>query len=97
MSVGQILSELYSVDNSHISYLNEQRNTISIINGGLFILYYLILFFYIYYIFRTIRYGSNQIIVILLLSLLILYPFIIYNVEYFIYNNVIRIFEYIYY
>mgnify|MGYP003989099407 CR=1 FL=1 len=93
----EILNELYSSDNSHISYFQEQLNTINILNSILLILYYVILGFYIYYIFRTIRYGPNRKLTFLLICGLIAYPFVIYRVEQFIFDNVTTLFDKVYY
>lgn len=97
MSSVDILTNLYSSDNSQISYLHDQISTLNEVSAVLFTLYYLVLFFYIFYIFRTIRYGPNRILVISLICGLMVYPFIIYNIEEFIYDNITNIFDTVYY
>jgi hypothetical protein len=91
------LSELYSTDSNKIKYINQQIGVISNINGWLFLIYYLVLCIYIYKIFRTIVYGSNRIPVILLIILLLIYPFFIYDLEQQIYDWGEYIFKYINY
>ena len=97
LTQADLLSELYSSDDSHILYNQEQYNTISVVNGTLFLIYYLFLFIYIYYLFRRFHNISRNPIIILLLCFLFAYPFIIYKLEYYVYSIGKYLFEKIYY
>ncbi len=81
MGETEILTEIYSADSNKIKYIQQQTNGIHIVNAVLFSLYYILVSIFIYYAFRTILYYSNRKKMILLVSLLIIYPFAIYRLE----------------
>lgn len=90
----------YSGDASRNRNLQEDTNRLYMLNVVLMGIYYLLLLFFVFLTFTDIRGGPNVIKKMLLLILLLLYPFIIFplqhNVYYGIKNVTNRLFQNIY-
>ena len=78
--------ELYSADVQQSFYKQQQTNDINIVNAILIIIYYIVLFIYAYYSYKSFRYSSLYYRKLIMLLLLFAYPFIIYPIQYIIYN-----------
>lgn len=78
--------EKYSADRQQSTYLQEQTNSIYFVNMILFFLYYGLLIYYTYYTYGMFRYSNLFYKKLSMIILLFAYPFIIYPVEYGVYN-----------
>jgi hypothetical protein len=86
------LKELYSADFQHSKYKQDQTNDIYLANLFLFFIYYGLVFYYIRLNYSSIVNSFSFYKKIIMVILLLAYPFIIYPVQY----NVYRFFYAIY-
>ena len=90
------LKEEYSADASKIRIINENTNELYFINFILLIIYYSLLSILLYLMFNKI-YSSPQVILKSLLFLfLILYPLVIYPIQYHVYYGIKYVWNRIY-
>lgn len=76
------LFELYSIDNSKIQIATDDKQNIYFLNLILLIIYYILLIIFIFIRFPFIKNFKN----IFLIGFLLLYPFIIFNIQTVTYN-----------
>ena len=79
-------TELYSADVQQSVYIQQQTNIISDTNVILIILYYAFLSYYTYYAYGSFRYSTEYYKKLIMILLLFAYPFIIYPIQYNVYN-----------
>jgi hypothetical protein len=79
-------TELYSADVQQSVYTQQQTNNISDTNVILIILYYVFLSYYTYYAYGSFRYSTEYYKKLIMILLLFAYPFIIYPIQYNVYN-----------
>lgn len=90
------LKNTYSVDKSKNRLLQNDIQSIYNINISLFIIYYLILIIYIVFDFKTIFFGNQIIRHVLLILFLLAYPFIIFAIQYHLYEIFSRSYNYLF-
>ena len=78
--------EEYSADSQKSVYQQQQTNDIYVVNLFLFFIYYGFLIYYTYYTYGTFRYSTLYYKKLFMLVLLFAYPFIVYPVQYGVYN-----------
>jgi hypothetical protein len=78
--------EEYSADAQKSVYQQHQTNDIYVVNLFLFFIYYGFLIYYTYYTYGTFRYSTLYYKKLFMLMLLFAYPFIVYPLQYGVYN-----------
>jgi hypothetical protein len=68
------------------AYIQDQTNDIYVVNLILIFLYYGFLIYYAYYAYGSFRYSTLYYRKLFMLILLFAYPFIVYQVQYGVYN-----------
>jgi hypothetical protein len=79
-------TELYSADVQKSVYIKRLTSNISDVNLVLIILYYVFLSYYTYYTYGSFRYSTQYYKKLIMILLLFAYPFIIYPIQYYVYN-----------
>ena len=78
--------EEYSADSQKSVYQQGQTNDIYVVNLFLFFIYYGFLIYYTFYAYGTFRYSTLYYKKLFMLMLLFAYPFIVYPLQYGVYN-----------
>ncbi len=78
--------ELYSADVQQSVYTQQQTNDISGVNLFLIFFYYVFLIYYTYYAYGSFRYSTLYYKKLIMILLLFAYPFIIFPIQYNLYN-----------
>ena len=79
-------TEIYSADVQRSVYTQQEATNISDVNVILIILYYVFLSYYTYYAYGSFRYSTQYYKKLIMILLLFAYPFIIYPIQYNVYN-----------
>jgi len=80
------MQEVNSADNQQSEYLQSQTDNIYTVNFFLAIIYYGLLMYFVYHTYGTFRYSSLYYKKLCMVILLFAYPFIIYPLQYSVYN-----------
>ena len=78
--------EAHPADIQQSAYIQDQTNDIYVVNLILIFLYYGFLIYYAYYAYGSFRYSTLYYRKLFMLMLLFAYPFIVYPIQYSVYN-----------
>ncbi len=76
--------QLYSANKSKSRYINEQTHLLYVINFILTCLYFLFLVYFLYYSYPTIINSNKVITKCIAVFFLIIYPWVIYPIQYYV-------------
>ena len=82
----QLKKETHSADSQQSVYTQQQTNDISGVNLFLIFFYYVFLIYYTYYAYGSFRYSTLYYKKLIMILLLFAYPFIIFPIQYNVYN-----------
>lgn len=88
--------EQYSSNVQESVYQQEQTNDIYAVNYVLWFVYYAFLIYYTYFAYNAFRYSNQYYKKLTMIILLFAYPFIIYPIQYGVYNFVMYIVRMVY-
>ena len=88
--------EIYSADTQRIVYQQDQTSDIFQVNQILLVLYYVFLIYYTFYAYPLFRYSNQYYKKLYMILFLFLYPFVIYPIQYWIYQMGNYIIQFVY-